>query len=523
MSAPPMTNGRLALIADGDAERGKRLVEACAARGIEARFADHGAGALELALLHVPDVLVVSDHLSVVPSVRLTEILRANPRTHGTRIVWLGDLVDGIGPAFADELIEPPVEPEDVARRIDTLLARRGRADGDDGARDGEREMQGKLAQIALADLIELFHLNRRSGVLELLRRESPGREERARVELRDGQVVHAVVGAVEGEKAFFRLLAWRSGRFAFSDGDVPGPARIRTPTRALLMEGMRQLDEQARLGERLPPLDAEVQLRVRTADLPAAVQPLTQEVLLLVEIYSDVRDVVDHCTQPDFAVLRTLQALAERGLVELRRPRPRRLDASGSGSFFTPAQVRRLREGIDPARNRARADLEAKLVVTASRPEAVARFLRWLRHVPGSRPDPALRNGAPAATDLVPLARVSLDPTTALEIVQLPIAPAFEAVWPFVAARAAAVVHLVDGPVDEAEQRLAPIVRVLSMLPGARAIPVRLSSADVPDGADVTQERLSIFGNVSPVFAAPDGVGDPQVVLRDLFARVIA
>ena len=33
---------------------------------------------------------------------------------------------------------------------------------------------------------------------------------------MRDGDVVQAAAGSVEGEKALFRLLGWRDGTFAF-------------------------------------------------------------------------------------------------------------------------------------------------------------------------------------------------------------------------------------------------------------------------------------------------------------------
>ena len=57
--------------------------------------------------------------------------------------------------------------------------------------------------------------MNRRSGTIELVRRESGEREERGTVWVRDGNLIQAAVGSVEGEKALFRLLAWRTGRSA--------------------------------------------------------------------------------------------------------------------------------------------------------------------------------------------------------------------------------------------------------------------------------------------------------------------
>lgn len=514
---------RSILVADGDVDRAKQIGEACLARGIDVRVAPHGAAALEMALAEVPGVLVVADDVALIPALRLAEILRANPRTQGVRVMWIGDTVDGVGPAYADEVVTLPVDDDDLARRVDTLLARQARSEAVERAREDECEVEGKLAQISLTDLLELFLLNRRTGTLELVRREGPGREERARIEVREGQVVHAVIGTVEGEKALFRLLGWRNGSFSFSERAIGGPARIRTPTRALLMEGMRQIDELARLADRLPPLDAEVLLRVKTAELPPVVQPLTQEVLLLLEIYSDVREIVDRCSHPDYAVLRTLQTLVDRGMLELRR-RATRQGATSGGALFTTAQVRRLRDWVENGHRSGNVDVEAKLLVTASRTEGMVRFLRWLRHVPGARFDEMLRGGAFAPTPeaFVTLARVPVDATTSIEIVQVPVDPSLEPLWGLAAHRALASVHLIDGPLDEAERRLAPIVRSLAAVPASRCVPVRLAGSAADGAGDDTQERLSLFGNVSPLFAATEGAGDPRTLMRDLFARVI-
>ena len=77
-----------------------------------------------------------------------------------------------------------------------------------------------------------------------------------------------------------FRLLGWSEGSFAFRPDAGRVATQITTPTRALLLEGMRQLDEGKRLRTQLPSRDAHVALKVRSGTLPSVVQPLTQEVL---------------------------------------------------------------------------------------------------------------------------------------------------------------------------------------------------------------------------------------------------
>jgi len=84
----------------------------------------------------------------------------------------------------------------------------------------------------------------------------------------------------------------------------------------------LRQLQEWTRLATRLPPGDARIQMRDEHArdEPPAGLHPLTREVLEQLRTHDAVVDVVDHCTFPDYQVLRTLHTLAERGIVSITR-----------------------------------------------------------------------------------------------------------------------------------------------------------------------------------------------------------
>ena len=79
------------LIADGDAQRGRAIAEACGQRGLVCRVTTHGAAALEAALAEVPDALVCQLGLPLIDAARLAAILRANPRTERVRLVFLAD------------------------------------------------------------------------------------------------------------------------------------------------------------------------------------------------------------------------------------------------------------------------------------------------------------------------------------------------------------------------------------------------------------------------------------------------
>lgn len=107
--------------------------------------------------------------------------------------------------------------------------------------------ISGLIEEVPLPDLLQLFSTSKKSGVL-LLRSEREGR-----VYLREGRVYFAVIDnnfETPPDKTFYRMMAWEKGTFTL---DQPTNERFENEldisTEALMMEGMRQLDEIRNLG----------------------------------------------------------------------------------------------------------------------------------------------------------------------------------------------------------------------------------------------------------------------------------
>lgn len=447
MSAADPTLFGVVLVADGDVDRGKGIAEACARRGLATRFAAHGAEALEIALAEPPDVVVAAVGVPLIDAPRLAGILRANPRTQAVRFVLVGGgPAEALGHAAIDARVAAPVEPEAVVQRIALLLARERTGPGEARRPGDETDLEGRLAQLGLADLLQLFHMNRKTGSVELVRRAAGGGEERGRVAVVDGNVVDAQCGAIAGEKALLRLLAWRSGNFSFRRTRPAASARIHTPTRALLLEGMRQLDELARLRTELPSLDAEVVLRVASDSLPPAAHPLARELLSLVRDFPRVGDLLDHSTHPDYQVLRALHALVERGVLGLRRFSEPRSHAA-SETLFSGAQLGRLRDWAErhhgPAANRH----DARLLVASSDPAATRDFLGLLDGLPDVCLDRGFREGRFSGSTLRRFGRLGPEHEVGIELLHLPAHPSCEPLWPLAASSALGLLCLARAP----------------------------------------------------------------------------
>jgi hypothetical protein len=507
---------RLVVIADAHPERADRLREACAVRGYATRTVGNGAAALEMGVREAPDVLVLAGPLDLIDGGKLVEILRANPRTRRTRFAFVGEPPSGGAEEWGAVTLPADADPDEVGEKVAELVARGSELDA--VVQESREVVEGRLSQIPLADLLQLFHLNRRSGTIELRRRTPDGRSERGRIALRDGDVAQAGCGPVEGEKALFRLLAWGEGSFSFRPSAAPVEARLTTPTRALLLEGMRQLDEWKRLRGQLPARDAHVALRVRSGALPSVVQPLTQEVLLLLELYTQVGEIVDHSSFPDYQVLRTLHTLMQRGIVEMRAASPVPPPDAG---LFRSAQVRRVREFLASWHGERGSVRDAKLLVAAADPRLCEAFFLLLRGLPGFQPHPRMEDGIPADA-LGPMARLRIDDDLGIEFVHVPADARFAPLWPLAGHGALGTFLLLGGPIEETMGALQPLAEAIGALPRARLLHLLLKRPGEPEFADELRRNVALLED-SQLFLLPlEARKEPLERLRGAFSRIV-
>jgi hypothetical protein len=510
------------LIADGDFQRGKRLAAACEQVGLAASVATHGAAALEIALATPPSVLIAQFALPLIDGAQLGGILQANPRTRSVGVIYLADnAIEAARKLVGGEIVGPLIDSEAVARRVQSLVEKRVQGEAGSGSRsDDVGGVEGQLSQLALADLLQLFHVSQKSGSVYLRRGSEAGSAESGRVLLRAGEIVHAEIGSITGEKALFRLLAWDRGEFKFAPGALTEEPTLNKPTRALLQEGLRQNQELALRGDNLPPLESSVHLKIRRSSLPVVIHPLTQEVLLVLEAYSRVADVVSHCSFPDYQVLRTLRTLVQRGMVELLDPSEEAEQPAVAKRLFSHAPGARLREWMGVETLEENEVRDARLLVVAADPSGSREFSRLIAKLPGASIGD--RSESDSIDRLGVLGRLAVDDQVGIEFTEVPADPQFSALWPLAGHGAVGILLVLIGPVAAALEAVRPAFETLRALPRARVFHLLLLEKDAGVEADALRENLSVFDD-SSLFLIPIGKGGTaEVLLREMFIRIL-
>jgi len=219
---------RRVLLLDSDVDALGALASALRAMGLVVANANDAESAIELAYQSRPDVILAARDPE--RGGHVGKVFRDKGELAEIPILYL-----------LERASDAPLAPDEVLRSdIDQIVSRITEVSRRVSRPPLPQDIRGDLEQVPLVDMLQLLAMNRRTGTLSISTTRGPGE-----VRLSEGQIVDALFRRLTGERALYRLLAERKGRFAFSPTDPPSMRRIEASTNMLLMEAMRQVDEQ--------------------------------------------------------------------------------------------------------------------------------------------------------------------------------------------------------------------------------------------------------------------------------------
>jgi pSer/pThr/pTyr-binding forkhead associated (FHA) protein len=175
--------------------------------------------------------------------------------------------------------------------------------------------MTGKLEEIPLPDLLQLFHTSKKNGVLVV----TTGPQE-GKIYLRQGRVYYAVIGDNHNlgpQKSFNRIITWEQGDFELRAAENQEfMVELDSSTEALLMDALRQLDEFKRLQSTLPAMDASLTLAMPLTPPLKELSPELLDTLQLIHNYGTLNGVLDHADADDVVTAEAVVQLIKRDYV---------------------------------------------------------------------------------------------------------------------------------------------------------------------------------------------------------------
>lgn len=173
--------------------------------------------------------------------------------------------------------------------------------------------LSGTFEDVSFAELLQMLNVGHKTGCLTVSRG-----GQQATLFITDGEVTRAASRWERGPELVYRLLGWKSGEFSFERTRKPVMRNIEESTEALILEGMKRLDEWERVEAEMP--DMNVVVRQRASGVNERfdeLSPAGQVVLRLVDARRDVATIIRESGLEPMEALKAVTELLTEQIVE--------------------------------------------------------------------------------------------------------------------------------------------------------------------------------------------------------------
>jgi DNA-binding response OmpR family regulator len=303
------------LVVDADTKSQKVLEVSFKKAGYRVIITDSPLQAMRLMVSEQPDLIISDskfddgDGFALLASLKEAESTRSIPFIFLTEDRSLPQKMRGFE-LGADDYLTKPVYIKEVTTRVELLLQKRAK----DMLSDSEiEELEGDLADITMIDLLQTIEEEMRSGSIRLSRN-----EREAVVYFREGNILDAICGKLQGEEAIYRLMLWPEGRFHLQYHEIANrPDRVPKDSNDLLLVGIQRLGTWNELVDELPSFqnvfEADYTQLPNLDQLPGAVARIAR----LYDGVRSIRDVLDDSPVDDVTTLQITQKLLADGALK--------------------------------------------------------------------------------------------------------------------------------------------------------------------------------------------------------------
>jgi polar amino acid transport system substrate-binding protein len=231
------------VVCDADAEFRKLLQMRLVNDGYDVRCFAKADQALAAILSETPDLVLAdvdreaSDAFQLLREMRKDAAFQHVPLAFlarsDSRLLKIRALRQGV-----DDFLIKQSDLEELLARIQNILSRESARRGH-GLKRAKRGLTGLLENMSLPDIVQTLAMGMKTALVAVSQGDLNGR-----IWFRDGAVVHAKFGDLEGEQAFHAMARWKTGEFAIEHGVKTRRTTIDSDPMYLLMESMRLMDE---------------------------------------------------------------------------------------------------------------------------------------------------------------------------------------------------------------------------------------------------------------------------------------
>lgn len=216
----------------------------------------------------------------------------------------------------AKDYIVKPVHVREIVARVKMIL-QRGLNNRDDDLAETNR-FSGRLEDLSVIDLVEIFGIEKKTGVLSLINENGYS----GQIVLNRGNVFSANTVSLRAEEAVYKMMNWNRGRFTMFFGDVDAEDEMMISNMGMLLQGAKRMDLRNELLKQLPSLDAVVITTSNFKKILAQkeMNPELKEFLILFDGERTLGRIIDDCRENEIVTLKRIVKLYKLGFLHVLR-----------------------------------------------------------------------------------------------------------------------------------------------------------------------------------------------------------
>ena len=241
LKARLLANRHRALVIDPDPEETTVLELRLVEQGFEVKQARTVEQALKA--MEKGEIEIVISEVELGASDGFSLLVEVRKQPWGKKLPWVfvanrsvGNTAQRAFELGAADFVLKPASPEVLVAKLRQILEREGERGG------AARGVSGSLSEMSLPDMIQVLWHGRKTGSLKLRSGGNTGE-----IHFVDGAIFNALYANLRGEEAVYAMLGIADGDFSLDPNFRAGQQVIQASPEALLLEGMRRLDERGR------------------------------------------------------------------------------------------------------------------------------------------------------------------------------------------------------------------------------------------------------------------------------------
>lgn len=220
----------------------------------------------------------------------------------------------------ADDYLIKPVDAEELLLKVMTHLEKHRKMHA---FKESFKElapskilphlMQGNLSEMKVFEVLQMLDMRGRGEVCAHF--EGPS-SQKGDIYLVERNIVHAELGGISGQRAFYRILAWPEGRFRIEPMKYSGEPTISGRLDHWLMDGLAQLDEYRLLHDSLIEKGEYLWIQYGKKVFDNRFIEDTSKILKLIVRYHHIDKILDNTPLTDLETMRVISELMQLGIV---------------------------------------------------------------------------------------------------------------------------------------------------------------------------------------------------------------